>query len=121
MTVLVMDRNGDITPEFPCFNFETLGDIMDEHNISWKYYAPSRGEQGYEFSVYNNVQHIRFGSDWKTHVVPQKGFEADAIAGNLPAVSWLVDGAANEHPLYSTCYGENWTVRKINAIMQGPD
>lgn len=121
MTVLVMNQNGDITPEFPCFNFETLGDIMDEHNISWKYYAPSRGEQGYEFSVYNNVQHIRFGSDWKTHVVPQKGFEADAIAGNLPAVSWLVDGAANEHPLYSTCYGENWTVRKINAIMQGPD
>lgn len=121
MTVQVMDLQGNVTTQFPCFDFETLGDIMDQNGVTWKYYAPPNGQQGYEFSVYNNVRHIRYGSDWNTNVVNESTFQSDAMNGNLPQVSWLVDGIANEHPLNSTCYGENWTVANINAIMQGPD
>jgi phospholipase C len=36
-------------------------------------------------------------------------------------VSWLVTGDGSEHPPLSTCAGENWTVRQLNAIMKGPD
>jgi hypothetical protein len=67
------------------------------------------------------VNHIRNSSVWGTNVVPDTQFVTDAQNGNLPAMSWLVTGKASEHPVYSTCYGENWTVQQINAIMQGPD
>jgi phospholipase C len=48
-----------------------------------------------------------------------------AKSGDLPAVSYLVPPSDwNEHPKAggrSMCAGENWTVRHINAIMNGPD
>jgi phospholipase C len=121
MTVQVIDPQGNITNQFPCFDFQTLGDQMDVAGVSWKYYAPVFGQRGYTFSVYNNVRHIRYGSDWVNNVVPEGQFITDALAGNLPSVSWLVTGLGSEHPPNSTCYGENWTVNQINAVMQGPD
>lgn len=121
MTVQVIDPQGNITDQFPCFDFQTLGDQMDAAGVSWKYYAPQIGQRGYTFSVYNNVRHIRYGTDWTTKVVPEAQFVKDALAGNLPSVSWLVTGLASEHPPNSTCYGENWTVKEVNAVMQGPD
>lgn len=120
ITVQVMDTNGNITNEFPCFDFQTIADLLDAAGQSWRYYAPSYGHQGYQYSVYNNVHHIRYSSDWD-NVVPDTQFVKDAAAGNLPAVSWLVTASANEHPPHSTCLGENWTVKQINAIMKGPD
>ncbi|HEX8917240.1 MAG TPA: alkaline phosphatase family protein, partial [Chloroflexota bacterium] len=51
-----------------------------------------------------------------------KNFVKDARAGKLPQVSWLVtDAQRSEHPPYSMCVGQNWTVNQINAIMQGKD
>jgi len=121
MTVQQMNSNGQIMNVFPCFDYTTLADVMDNAGVSWKYYAPSEGQRGYSFSVYNNIRHIRYGSDWTNDVVPDPSFENDALTGNLPAVSWVVTGYANEHPPNPSCFGENWTVSKINSIMQGPD
>jgi len=121
MTVQQMDSHGNISNVFPCFDHVTLADVLDSAGVSWKYYAPSEGQRGYAFSVYNNIRHIRYGADWTNNVIPETQFESDALAGNLPAVSWIVTGYANEHPPNPTCFGENWTVSKLNAIMQGPD
>jgi phospholipase C len=127
-----------VTKPFPCFNFQTLADLLDGANISWKFYAPPSGTAGYVFSTYDAIEHIRETSLWTEHVVNQTEFATDAAAGNLPAVSWVVTtgkssfgsgsgsntSAAtdnNEHPPGSVCNGENWSVNQINAIMQGPD
>ncbi len=58
-----MDDLGDIFAVFPCFDFLTLADNMDNAGISWRYYAPSQGEQGYQFSAYDAINHIRNGPD----------------------------------------------------------
>ena len=120
MTVQVMDSKGNIKNEFPCFDFSTLADLLDNAGVSWKYYAPPEGQRGYQYSTFDEIKHIRYGKDWN-NVVADTQFISDASSGNLPPVSWLVTGYANEHPPNSSCYGENWTVRQINAIMQGPD
>src|SRR5579885_2292131 len=39
-TVQVLLSNGQITPQYPCFDFATLGDSLQAANISWKSYAP---------------------------------------------------------------------------------
>jgi phospholipase C len=119
--VAVMDLQGAISDVFPCFDSPTLADTLDNASLSWKYYAPSFGEQGYVFSAYDSINHIRNSALWATNVVPISQFVTDALSGNLPAVSWLVAGKENEHPVAGTCVGENWTVEQINAVMQGPE
>jgi phospholipase C/archaellum component FlaF (FlaF/FlaG flagellin family) len=119
--VQVMDSNGDLSNQFPCFDFQTLGDTLAAAGISWTYYAPSQGQSGYEWSSFDAINHIRYGPLW-TNVVPDTQFVTDAEAGSLPAVSWLVTGDSNsEHPPHSSCAGENWTVTQLNALMSGPD
>ena len=121
-TVAVMDDVGSIAKVFPCFDFSTMADSLENKKISWKYYAPSKGEHGYNFSVLDAINHIRNSTLWEKNVVPVTGFVNDALSGNLPAVSWVVNGTpVDEHPPNSSCAGENWTVTQINAVMQGRD
>jgi phospholipase C len=48
--------------------------------------------------------------------------EADARAGTLPAVSWVVPSyEVSEHPNQSVAAGQNYVTAVINAIMQGPN
>jgi phospholipase C len=120
-TVQVMDATGKISTQFPCFDFTTLTDSLQTAGLTWKYYAPTKGEPGYIWSILNAVQHIRNTQLWTTNVVPETQFVTDALNGNLPNVCWIVSGSTSEHPPDSSCVGENWTVQQINAIMQGPD
>jgi phospholipase C len=119
--VQVMDEEGDVTGEFPCFDFPTLADSMQSAGISWKYYAPTYGERGYVFNTLNAINHIRNSGLWTSNVMPDTQFASDAMNGLLPAMSWLVTGDGSEHPPNSSCFGENWTVTQLNALMQGPD
>lgn len=117
----VMDSTGHITKEPPCFDFQTLADMLERGHVTWRYYAPPRGRFGYQWSTLDAIRHIRNGSLWTQNVVADTRFAEDAKSGHLPAVSWLVTGEKSEHPPYSTCQGENWTVEQLNAVMTGPD
>jgi phospholipase C len=130
-TVAVLSPSGDVTRSYPCFDVPTLADSLEHANVSWRYYAPSRGEHGYIWSALDAVRHIRQGPLWQSRVLPHGQFAADAASGNLPAVSWLIPNFdVSEHPTVnafagttmnvSVCAGENWTVQQINAIMRGP-
>jgi phospholipase C len=125
-TVGVMDANGNTTRVYPCFEYQTVADRLEAAGISWRYYAPQRGQRGYLWSALDAIGHIRNSSTWTSRVLSDDQFLADASNGNLPAVSWLVpDFAVSDHPSRpgfgnaSVCVGENWTVNHINAIMQG--
>jgi len=115
-----MDAGGAIFHVFPCFDPQTMADTMNNNGISWKYYASSQGQGDYGFNAFDYVKHIRYSGYWTTDVVNFDQFDSDALSGNLPQVSWLVPGGGSEHPVGGTCTGENWTVDKIDAIMQGP-
>jgi phospholipase C len=115
------ETDGVISEIFPCFDFQTLADNLDSAGISWKYYAPGEGQTGYAYNTFDEINHIRNTALWTQHVVSDTQFAADAASSNLPAVSWLVTGANNEHPPGSACQGENWTVQQLNTLMQGPN
>ena len=130
-TVEVMSPAGILARQYPCFETTTVTDRLEAAGVSWRYYAPQRGEPGYIWSALDAVRHIRTGPLWTQRVVSYDRFAKDAAAGTLPAVSWLIpDFGVSEHPTVnafagttlsvSACAGENWTVQQINAIMQGP-
>jgi phospholipase C len=114
-------KNGRITETRPCFDSRTLADEANAAGVSWKYYAMPRGQKGYIWSTYDSIKHIRYSSYWKNNVVPPTQFDTDVKDGTLPSVSWLIPPfATSEHPPESECQGENWTVDRINAVMNSP-
>jgi phospholipase C len=103
----------------PCFNFQTLPDILRRYHISWKYYAPPQFASGYVWSALDAVRHIRYSSLWRTNVPNDRTFVSDVKDGRLPTVSWLVTNAReSDHPPAAICVGEAWSVRMINAVMR---
>lgn len=107
---------------YPCFSYQTLADEMQQAGVSWKYYAPSPPDAGYNWSILNAFSQIRNTSLWTSHVVRWQNFATDATAGTLPAFSWVTAPFnASEHASASTCVGENWTVQQLQALMAGPD
>ena len=119
--VLILEPNGKKYTRFPCFDYATLGDVLDGAKLTWRYYAPSQGQPGYQWSAYDAISHIRNGPDWQTNVMPVSQFITDALPGKLPQVSWVTPPVvSSEHPGAGVCHGENWTVQQINAVMQGP-
>jgi phospholipase C len=103
----------------PCFDMPTLADSMQRQHVSWKYYAPGAYRSGYVWSSFDAIRHIRYSPLWKSNVPPDTQFIKDISSGRLPAVSWLVTKEElSEHPPYSMCEGENWTVDQINAVMR---
>src|SRR5258708_6817767 len=118
-TVREIHPDGSITHNYPCFTFQSLGDLLTAHNISWKSYFPTHDQDGYEWNPYDAIKDIRLTNQWKIHMADYTQFATDAASGKLPTVSWLVQPhAVSEHPSYSMCAGENWTVQQINSIMQ---
>jgi len=113
-----LDAKGNITLRYPCFDIETIGDTLDNAGISWTYYSPDKTP----FNGFVEINHIYNSPLWAQHVANPDQFISDAQNGKLASVTWLVTtGGYNDHPGWSTCQSENWTVDQINAIMSGPD
>jgi phospholipase C len=105
---------------FPCFKIPSVPDILPA-GVDWKFYGSNFLLLPEVWSMFNAIDGIRNGPGWK-NVVKESQWDADITAGKLPAVSWLVNQDFNsEHPqVGSICQGENWTVRKLNKLMQSP-
>lgn len=113
-TVPVMDAQGGITQRSPCFDFQTLPDVLEDAGISWKYYGEGGG-------VLSTIRHIADGPLFQERIASPSQFLTDAANNELPDVSWVLPPAgASEHPPESSCQGENWTVKTLNALMKSP-
>lgn len=114
-TAQQLDQYGNLSAQYPCYDFLTLGDLLTSAGVSWKSYAPAN----IAYNAYNAINHIYNNTAvWNSIYEPDTAFVTDVKAGKLPAVSWLVTLGGNEHPPISTCLGQNWAVQQINAIMQ---
>jgi phospholipase C len=116
-----MRANETVASEFPCFTATTIADLADRAGVSWKAYTMLVTESGYIYNPFRSFSSIINGADWTTKVVDEANFIPDALAGNLPALSFVTPPSIDtDHPPDSACIGENWTVQQINAVMQGP-
>jgi phospholipase C len=63
---------------------------------------------------------VRNGPDW-SKIVDTGNFITDVQNNQLPSVSWVITPAwRSEHPVQSTCEGENATVSELNGLMNNP-
>jgi phospholipase C len=102
---------------WPCFDVKVLPDELTYHHVTWRYY---RGDNPF-VNPLRQIRHVWFGPEHR-NLVTEPDFVPDALNGRLPAVSWLTPPVGlSEHPPGSVCEGENWTVRAIDAVMNGPE
>jgi len=110
---------------FPCTNkfsasYETLRDLLDAKNVSWKYYVPEPccNTNGKLFTAYDVVYAVRYGPEWGTNISwPQTNIFNDISAGQLPAVSWLIPVEPDsDHPGEPVDDGPSWVASVVNAI-----
>jgi len=117
-TTDVINSQGVVTSQFPCFDFPIITDFLDKNQISWLYYTTLTSD----WNAMDVINHVRNTELYQEHVPDPSQFVTDAKNGNLPAVSWVIPQSPfSEHPGNSSCEGENWTVQQINAVMQGSD
>jgi len=53
-TAQQLDQYGNLTTQYPCYDYPTLGDLLTDAGISWKSYAPGN----IAYNAYNAINHI---------------------------------------------------------------
>jgi phospholipase C len=122
---------------YPCYEHNTLIDLLDAQKISWRYYAnvpacdPKAGPCA-PTGIWvgpNAIQHLCVpnaappngtactGAEWVANVLPNVQVLSDIQSGNLPAVSWVIpDGKSSDHANINTGEGPSWVASVVNAI-----
>lgn len=76
---------------FPCYDIETIGDLLDRAHVSWKYYTGAVGNVAdAAVNVYDAIKHIRYGLDWDRNIsTPTSNVLSDIQNCRLPQVSYV--------------------------------
>ena len=106
--VPVVDSEGRTKNVPPCFDFKTEGDLLNGASIPWAYYAATQYQNGYLWSAYDAVRHVRANeAQWQQHIFGVDGLIGDIKGGLLPPVTWVTPRfELSEHPEYSFCQGQ---------------
>jgi phospholipase C len=128
-TVKLITTLNEKTTIYPCFDHQTMADLLDTGGISWKYYTPGLGSI---VTAPNAIQHICLpnqptggqctGSDFTRDVIlkPQTVL-TDIGSCKLAQVTWVTPGGQNsDHPNSNTGGGPSWVASIVNAIGTNP-
>ncbi len=120
--VEIVDPEGDLVKVDPCFDFATEGDLLRKKDIPWAYYSATNTQLGYIWSAYSAIGRYRNNEQmWTRYMRPVDDVVRDIKADRLPAVTWITPRfQLSQHPEYNFCYGQNWTIQVIDAIMKSP-
>ena len=103
----------------------TIMDLLDQHGVSWKIYAPTAASDEWRFG-YGRAICPTFWDCLSTNqakkVESPGDFIVDAQMNQLPAVSYLLPYDFNsQHNTFSLIKGENWIASVVNAVAANPD
>ena len=118
--VEVIDPEGYMVKVAPCFDFKTEGDLLNGKGIPWSYYAATNSQLGYIWSAYSAIDRYRNDPElWAKHIRPVDDVVRDIQADRLPPVTWITPRfQLSQHPEYNFCWGQNWSIQVLNALMR---
>ncbi|QIS11350.1 phospholipase [Nocardia arthritidis] len=107
------------------YSWTTYPERLEQAGVSWKVYNEIDDYGLNLLEQFNQYETAGPDSPLFTKGIatsPIGQFEADARAGNLPAVSWILpNAAACEHPDFRPADGAKFIADRINAIAANPD
>ncbi|HLY03808.1 MAG TPA: alkaline phosphatase family protein [Candidatus Cybelea sp.] len=114
------DPNGPT--EQACFDYQTLGDELDDAHLTWRFYASRYGDpasgDGSEWSSYGAIRHIFLTTKWLQDVrSPQKNFITDVAKGQLASFTWITPECRDsDHVDCGGGFGPSWVAALVNAV-----
>jgi phospholipase C len=127
-------------PVAPNYDWTDITWLLYRHHVSWGYYVLKGNEpdceQGSQVTCVPVPQGSRTPGIWNPlpyfetvkedrqlrNIQPLDNFLAQAQAGSLPAVSWVIpNNKVSEHPPDLVSDGQAYVTGLINAIMRSPD
>jgi phospholipase C len=103
---------------YPCFEHQTLMDLLDAQQLSWRYYAPLPNQI---WTAPNSIKHIRLGSDWQYVINNPKQILNDISGNQLATVSWVMPPTlSSDHPHENNGTGPSWIASVVNAVGNSP-
>jgi len=121
---------GPVTDNIPAWNNVTLSwttypERLQRAGVSWQVYQEEDNYDDNALAWFKQIAGARPDSElWQRGMRkrPAGWFEADARAGRLPQVSWLVAPTAqSEHPDYFPAAGAEYVASKLDAIASNED
>ncbi len=124
------------SPGFPCYEHDTLPDLLEANNVSWKYSGGTAGDPKSYWIAPNSIRHLCGtpgyggtcqGEEWINHVVippypPVAGLMAPILTDlencTLPGVTWVIpDGSYSDHAgATADIKGPTWVASIVNAV-----
>jgi phospholipase C len=115
---------------YPCFNHESLADLLDGSKIPWTYYTNGQGSlwtapDALELVCVPNAAGTKcVGPDWTKHPrangfvdIAPTDVLTDISACNLASVNWVIPGQlSSDHPALTNGTGPSWVASVVNAI-----
>jgi phospholipase C len=117
----------DNTPAFDnvILSWTTYPERLQQAGISWQVYQEYDNYDDNALAWFKQIAGAPASSElWQRAIQkrPAGWFEADARAGRLPQVSWIVAPTAqSEHPDYYPAAGAEYIASKLDAIASNPD
>ena len=102
-------------PVYPCFDRQTIADLLDAKSVTWRYYQQSSGTGLWH--PFDAIHHIRFGQDYANVAWPSTQVLTDISTGKLAQVSWVSPaGSDSDHSGDKSNGGPAWVSSIVNAI-----
>lgn len=124
----------------PIYAWTDLTYLLHKQQVSWGYYVVTGSEPDCENDQAVSCAPVKQSSStpgiWNPlpyfdtvkndgqlgNVQSVSNFYAQAKAGTLPAVSWVVpSGEVSEHPPGPVSFGQSYVTSLVNAVMSSPD
>ena len=106
------------------YTWETYPERLQQAGVSWRVYHQADDFDDNNLKFYKQFQDLKESDPlWDAAMRNREvaDFEADAKAGNLPQVSWIVaPQALSEHPIFAPAAGQAYVYRHLKAIMDNP-
>jgi phospholipase C len=128
------------TPSGPIYAWTDLTYLLHLHHVSWGYYVVPGSEPDCENDSSVSCAPVKQNSKtpgiWNPlpffdtvrndgqlgNIQSSDSFYAQAKAGTLPAVSWVIpSGEVSEHPPAPVSFGQSYVTSLVNAVMSSPD
>jgi phospholipase C len=118
--VLTIDPAGNEGKSvFPCFDRESIMDLMNKSGVSWTYYQESHGAG--QFHAPDAIRQIRYGPSYDNVKWPSAKILHDIREGQLAQVVFVTPSAkASDHPAHNNGTGPSWVASIVNAIGKSP-
>jgi len=126
-------KYADPALRLPPLEYDTIGERLNEKNISWGWYSGGYDEavEGKGDLIHYQYHHNPFlyfkryapGTPGRAHLKDEKQFFAELSSGNLPEVVFFKPSAQeNQHPGYATVRSADEKLRRIvEAVRAKPD